>query len=76
MAIQSISSNTQLLRLPAVIERTGLSRSTIYRKQAEGSFPRAVRISDHAMAWVSSDIDSWISERVMASREEVRDANS
>jgi prophage regulatory protein len=57
-----------LLRLPAVIERTGLSRSSIYRAEAAGTFPRHVKLGAQASAWLASDIDRWIAERVAAAR--------
>ena len=42
------------LRLPAVIEATGLSRSTIYDKMKGGTFPRPVNLSARAVAWPES----------------------
>ena len=68
MQSQTLPATAQLLRLPAVIERTGLSRSSIYRHEAEGSFPRRVKIGPNATAWLASDIGRWITERVAASR--------
>ncbi|RKF23337.1 AlpA family transcriptional regulator [Altericroceibacterium spongiae] len=50
----------RLLRLPSVVETTGLSRRTIYRKMDCGEFPRSVQISANAVAWRQSDIDRWI----------------
>lgn len=58
----------QLLRLPAVINRTGLSRSSIYRHEAAGAFPRRVKLGEHASGWLAADVERWISERVAASR--------
>ena len=54
----------QLLRLPEVKERTGLSRSVIYEYIADGRFPRPVRITPRAVAWVDEEVDAWIRERV------------
>jgi len=50
----------KILRLRTVLERTGLSRSTIYRKIEEGTFPRQVRISEHCCGWRESDLSRWI----------------
>lgn len=52
------------LRLPAVIEATGLSRSTIYDKMKDGTFPRPVNISARAIAWPESVIAEWLAQRV------------
>ncbi len=57
-----------LIRLPVVKERTGLSRSTIYLRISEGSFPKPVLLGSRAVAWIASEIDSWIQERVEQSR--------
>jgi len=58
-----------VLRLPLVKARTGLSRSTIYLRIAEGSFPKSVSLGDRAVGWLESEIDSWLSSRVEASRQ-------
>ncbi|PJN93161.1 DNA-binding protein [Amaricoccus sp. HAR-UPW-R2A-40] len=52
------------LRLPAVIEATGLSRSTIYDKMKDGTFPRPVNVSARAIAWPESVIAAWLAARV------------
>lgn len=50
----------RIIRLKTVLARTGLSRSTIYRKIAEGTFPRQIRISTNGAGWHESDINRWI----------------
>lgn len=52
----------RIIRLKTVLARTGLSRSTIYRKIAEGTFPAQVRISVNGAGWKESDIDRWIAD--------------
>ncbi len=63
----------KLIRRPAVQKKTGLSRSSIYRLSAGGSFPPAVRLGPHSVSWVESEIDAWIAKRI-AAREPVLDA--
>ncbi len=58
----------KLLRLPAVKEKTGLSRSTIYARIAAGTFPRPLDLGPNTRAWLLSDVDSWIDGRIAASR--------
>ena len=48
------------MRLVDVMARTALSRTTIYRRVAAGSFPAPVPISDGLVAWYESDVDDWI----------------
>jgi len=71
MQINTVPSDTGLvrfLRLPAVCARTGLSRSHIHRLEASGRFPRRVKLSPAASAWVESEIETWAAGRVAASR--------
>lgn len=55
-------STDRIVRLNTVLSRTGLSRSTIYRKIAEGTFPPQVRISVHGAGWYESAINRWIAD--------------
>ena len=57
-----------ILRLPAVKTRTGLSRSTIYLRLSQGTFPRPVSLGGRAVGWVEEEIQSWLAERSAASR--------
>ena len=54
----------RIIRLKTVLGRTGLSRSTIYRKIADGTFPPQIRISINGAGWRESDIDRWIADPV------------
>ena len=71
----------RIVRLKTVLARTGLSRSTIYRKIAEGTFPAQLKISANGTGWHESDINRWIADpvgwrpkaRVQTQSEEVYD---
>jgi prophage regulatory protein len=52
----------RIIRLRTVVVRTGLSRSTIYRKIAEGTFPAQLPISANGAGWHESDINRWIAD--------------
>lgn len=54
----------KILRLPAVKDRTGLSRSGVYEKIAAGRFPKPISLGARAVGWLESDIDAWIASRV------------
>lgn len=56
-----VNLTSELLRLPAVVKRTGLSRSTIYRLMSGKQFPLPVRLSERAVGWRRSDLDQWSS---------------
>lgn len=67
-----MKENTRLLRLPEVIDRTGLSKASIYRYVQLGKFPAPVIVGERAAAWVQSEIDTWIAARIIARRELAR----
>ena len=50
----------RIIRFDTVHSRTGLSRSTIYRKIKEGTFPAQLKISTNGAGWHESDINRWI----------------
>ena len=58
-----IDRDLKLYRLPAVMQLTGLARSTIYKVMRLGRFPKQVHLTDQCVAWRSSDIDAWIASR-------------
>lgn len=52
----------RIIRLNTVLARTGLSRSTLYRKIAEGTFPPRIKISVYAAGWHETEISRWIAD--------------
>ncbi len=63
-------SNT-LIRLPEVQRRTGYSKAWIYRLMSQQRFPSPVKIGTRAIAFVESEIDEWINQRIAESRGKV-----
>lgn len=53
-------TRSRLVRLPEVKDRTGLSRTSIYRKMDAGEFPLAVKLSTNAVAWRETELERWI----------------
>jgi len=53
--------NERILRRKHVEQRTGLSRSTIYLRIQEGTFPRPVSLGPRAVGWLEQEIDDWLS---------------
>ena len=56
----------RLLRLPAVIDRTGSNATEIYAGMKAGTFPAAVPIGRRTVGWVEEEIEQWISNRIAA----------
>lgn len=65
---------TTILRLPAVKARTGLSRSSIYLRVAQGRFPSPISLGDRAVGWVEAEIDRWVQQQIERSRKSARQA--
>jgi prophage regulatory protein len=55
-----------MLKLNAVKELTGLSRSSIYSYMARGEFPRQIKLGKRSVAWVDDEVLAWLDERIMA----------
>jgi prophage regulatory protein len=60
---------TTILRLPKVKSLVGLSRSSIYLKISQGTFPKPISLGERAVGWLESDIQSWIENRIKESRQ-------
>ena len=58
----------KLLRLQQVKATTGLSKSSIYARISEGTFPKQISLGPRLVVWVEADIQNWISEQVLAAR--------
>ena len=58
----------RLIRVPEVLSRVGFSRTTLYERIKEGSFPDRVKIGLRSVAFVESEIDAWIEKVIAESR--------
>lgn len=54
----------RLIRLPEVRRISSLSTTEIYRRLADGRFPKQIRLGAKSVAWLESDIHQWIAEQV------------
>jgi len=61
----------RILRINTVLERTGLSRSTLYRKVQNGSFPRQISISTRCAGWRESAVNEWMRNPMFYSVEDL-----
>jgi prophage regulatory protein len=64
-------SNDRILRVKTVLDRTGLSRSTLYRKIQNGTFPRQVQISTRCAGWRESAVNAWMRNPMFFSVEDI-----
>jgi prophage regulatory protein len=55
-----VDTPDRILRLKAVQDRTGLCRSTLYRKMQNGTFPKNIKISTRCTGWRESAVTDWL----------------
>ena len=55
-----VGNAVRMLRLPQVVEMTGLSQTTIWRREKAGQFPRRRRLGPTLVAWRSDEVQAWI----------------
>lgn len=53
-----------ILRRKQVEKRTGLSRSTIYLRIQEGTFPKPVNLGARAVGWLENEVEAWLAGRL------------
>ncbi|WNK72522.1 AlpA family transcriptional regulator [Pantoea agglomerans] len=63
-------SNIKLIRLSAVINKTGYSKSWIYKLIKNKQFPQPIKIGSRAVAFIEGEIDEWIEVLISKSRNE------
>lgn len=60
---QQTESN-RLIRRKEVQAKTGLGTSSIYAMMKQGKFPQSLKLSERRVAWLESDVDQWVTERI------------
>lgn len=58
----------RVIRLNEVKNKVGLSRSTIYRRIANGEFPKPILLGGRASGWIEDEIDEWLMRCINESR--------
>ena len=61
-------SSKTIWRLPEVMNRTGLSRSTIYQKMSLDEFPQSVNLGLRSVGWIADEVEQWIKDCIDGSR--------
>lgn len=57
-----------LIRLTVVLQRTALSKTSIYDLMKAGDFPASIPLGGKSVAWVESEVNQWIADRIAAAR--------
>ncbi|MDV3469060.1 AlpA family transcriptional regulator [Stenotrophomonas sp. C3(2023)] len=58
------------IRLPEVIRRTGMGKTTVYKRVRDGAFPAPVQLGEGMVAWIEAEVEAW-QANIIAEREEL-----
>lgn len=67
MPVVTISKES-LIRLSEVQRRTGYGKAWIYKLISAGKFPQSVKIGSRSIAFVESEVDAWVANKIAESR--------
>lgn len=56
----TIDPDDRILRIGTVLQKTGLTRSTLYRKIQRGEFPKQIKLSERCAGWRQSAVNAWM----------------
>jgi prophage regulatory protein len=56
----TFDTGDRILRIGTVLQLTGLSRSTLYRKVQRGTFPKQIKLSERCAGWRQSAVKAWM----------------
>ncbi len=59
-----IEMQNNIIRLPQAIQKTGLSRSTIYSLISRGEFPQKIQLATRSIGFLESEINDWIESKL------------
>lgn len=62
-------NSDRFLRLRQVEDKIGFSKSWIYRQIQLQQFPPSIRLNSHHVAWLESEVDAWIHQRIRLTRD-------
>jgi len=52
-----------IMRSNALQQYVQLSRTTIWRLEKSGQFPKRVRLGQNSVGWLKGDVDTWLESR-------------
>lgn len=62
--METHSTQRRALRVDSVVERTGLSKTHLYRLIERGQFPRSIKLSERVSVWDAELVDRWLAEKL------------
>ncbi|KAF1717913.1 transcriptional regulator [Pseudoxanthomonas yeongjuensis] len=70
----ALATPNRLIRLPEVIARCGVGRTTIYEMINRVEFPAPVKIGPRSSAWPQNEVDRWIEDRIAERKDKAKAA--
>ncbi|TMQ03123.1 MAG: AlpA family phage regulatory protein [Deltaproteobacteria bacterium] len=67
------SEAIRILRLPQVLNVTGLAKTKIYELQSQGTFPMRIQITGHSVGWIEHEVQAWLAQRAAARSDDRRE---
>lgn len=61
--MEKAKAERRIVRQRAVRDRTGLSRSTIYKLESAGQFPQRIVLGERSVGWYEDEITAWVESR-------------
>ncbi|HEB4094229.1 AlpA family transcriptional regulator [Klebsiella sp. 141196] len=62
-------NSDRFLRLRQVEDKIGFGKSWIYRQIQLQQFPPSIRLNSRHVAWLESEVDEWIHQRIRLTRD-------
>jgi len=63
-----VQTMSNIIKLPEVIRKTSLSKSSIYIFISNNDFPKQIYLGKRCVGWLESDIEQWINDRIAVSK--------
>jgi prophage regulatory protein len=60
---EATSMSSKILKIAAVMEKTGIPRTTLYARISADEFPRPISLGARAVGWLESEVDTWLESR-------------
>ncbi len=60
----TLSTTPEFIVADEISQRIPYSQNQLRRLEAQGAFPKRVRIGANRVAWVREEIDNWVMDRI------------
>jgi prophage regulatory protein len=67
--VRNPTPTINIIRLPKLLQKVGMSRSAVYQLAKSGNFPSPIKLGGaRASGWIESEVDKWLVEQIQKSR--------